>query len=644
MADNPEPIEVSIIAKVQGLLDGLGQATAGVKSATSEMTGSLKGLEQMVTNLKAPFIALGAVLAGGAMFKSAISATVDWTMEINKLSKVLNTSVQDASTWAVALHSLGVSNDTMEGTVARLQGRLASGGAAFERWGIATKNAAGGALPMTQIIENMATKYQGLGTDQEKNTMLTELAGRGWLNLLPIMRMTGERLKEAKEEAEQLHLVVGPDGVAKTREYQESMRKLELITKSLQIQVGEALMPVLTSLGAWLGGSGASAVTAFGVAIKVISTALQSVWFALQTIGTVIGAVVIDLVEGFSGVGEAITKALHGDFSGAAAVMKQSAQDSKDLWKATAESIKLDWEGLGDSLAGTWDKQPVGKGKVMPDAKPTPGKPGKEKKDDHGEAASLKEEQAWEKAYLKRREAEVRLEIGTAKETEEGKSKVEKAGEKTREAGLKDWIQKQKAAALQQENIYRSLINNMTAGWDQGIHMMLHGQLTLTDGFKAAMGQMGDVLEKTLINMGLNWVKAMVLQAVMSKESHATEILTTARMAAGHAYDSTVKIPYVGPFLAPAAAGVAYAGVMAYAEGGWDNVPANQMAMIHKNEMVLSAPIAEGMRQMIAAGGDGGGGDIHLHLNGVTDATWWKHNQGNIMRTVGEAMRNGRNG
>jgi hypothetical protein len=55
--------------------------------------------------------------------------------------------------------------------------------------------------------------------------------------------------------------------------------------------------------------------------------------------------------------------------------------------------------------------------------------------------------------------------------------------------------------------------------------------------------------------------------------------------------------------------------------------------------MVLPAHIAEPVRQMAAAGG-GGGQQFHFH--GVTDASWWRHNQGNIVRTIAEAARNGR--
>jgi hypothetical protein len=73
-------------------------------------------------------------------------------------------------------------------------------------------------------------------------------------------------------------------------------------------------------------------------------------------------------------------------------------------------------------------------------------------------------------------------------------------------------------------------------------------------------------------------------------------------------YASVSEIPLVGWLLAPVAASAAFAAVAGYetlasAEGGWDRVPKDgSPAILHKNEMVLPARLAEGVRQMTAAG------------------------------------------
>jgi hypothetical protein len=60
-------------------------------------------------------------------------------------------------------------------------------------------------------------------------------------------------------------------------------------------------------------------------------------------------------------------------------------------------------------------------------------------------------------------------------------------------------------------------------------------------------------------------------------------------------------------------------GVVPSAAGGWalPNFPGAQPALLHAREMVLPAPISDGLQQMI---GDGGGaGDMHLHFHGPSD-------------------------
>jgi tape measure domain-containing protein len=107
-------------------------------------------------------------------------------------------------------------------------------------------------------------------------------------------------------------------------------------------------------------------------------------------------------------------------------------------------------------------------------------------------------------------------------------------------------------------------------------------------------------------------------EASASMESKAIEassatskITTKAADAAAGAYDAMVGIPYVGPIIAPIAAAVAFAGVMAFggmvssSAGGEWNVPDDRLNFVHKNETILPATIAAPMREFFANGGMG---------------------------------------
>lgn len=84
--------------------------------------------------------------------------------------------------------------------------------------------------------------------------------------------------------------------------------------------------------------------------------------------------------------------------------------------------------------------------------------------------------------------------------------------------------------------------------------------------------------------------------------------------SAAWVYAAIARIPYVGPFLAPAmaiAAGAAvlgFASNIASAEGGWWQLPGDQIVQAHANEMILPAPEAQGVRDLVSGGGKGMGG------------------------------------
>jgi len=55
---------------------------------------------------------------------------------------------------------------------------------------------------------------------------------------------------------------------------------------------------------------------------------------------------------------------------------------------------------------------------------------------------------------------------------------------------------------------------------------------------------------------------------------------------------------------------------------------------------VLSAPMAEGLRNIIDSGGAGSQGDVHAHFHGVVDAKqFFQQNQGHIVRTLNDAVK-----
>jgi hypothetical protein len=102
----------------------------------------------------------------------------------------------------------------------------------------------------------------------------------------------------------------------------------------------------------------------------------------------------------------------------------------------------------------------------------------------------------------------------------------------------------------------------------------------------------------------IRWVRVFPRQGEC--KGRESEVAGNAGVAASAAFASTAAIPYVGPELAPAAAGAAYAAAMAWlpvasAAGGFD-IPAglNPVTQLHQQEMVLPAHLANPLREQLS--------------------------------------------
>ena len=178
---------------------------------------------------------------------------------------------------------------------------------------------------------------------------------------------------------------------------------------------------------------------------------------------------------------------------------------------------------------------------------------------------------------------------------------------------------------------------SITDGFANAIQGMIFQGTTLREAMgNILQGILGQLIQ-TGVKMVANWIStqlamtsATVVGAGVRTAAEVTSAKTSTMANAGAAiknimtkavevfanvYNAIAGIPYVGPFLAPVmavAAGatiVGLVGKVASAEGGWDRVPYDgAQAILHKEEMVLPGPLAEGIRQMVEGGGQRNGG------------------------------------
>jgi hypothetical protein len=172
---------------------------------------------------------------------------------------------------------------------------------------------------------------------------------------------------------------------------------------------------------------------------------------------------------------------------------------------------------------------------------------------------------------------------------------------------------------------WQSAFNTVSNSFSSNIAKMIEGG----ESWRKAMQNICNSILDAIINMIVKWLVqqavAFIESKIMSKENAVSQISDNASTAATGAMASVAAIPYVGWAMAPEvgasmfALAEGYQAAVASAAGGWDQVPGDQLAAIHKNEMVMSAPLADGIRNMVrntqlaASGGGSATANVSFH-------------------------------
>jgi len=187
-------------------------------------------------------------------------------------------------------------------------------------------------------------------------------------------------------------------------------------------------------------------------------------------------------------------------------------------------------------------------------------------------------------------------------------------------------------AAQNSQRAWQSLMQPIQRAFDTSITGMILGTTTLQKAVaNIAQSIIGEFVSAG-VKMVTNWIANELAMTTATEAGAAARTAAEGEgLAAGLAMKALNAIKsiatdsaqafgrifaFLAPIMGPAAAGpaasgeaavMAAAGGIASAAGGWE-VPSDQLAMVHQNEMILPANISQGLQGMIAGSGVGAGG------------------------------------
>lgn len=772
MANDGKEFTTTISADPAPFLQGMRAAAESAKAASTQINGSLLKVNDVFATLQKSVLGITAIFAGGAMFKGAITGAVNWNGEAGKMAKQLGVTSEQASVLNVALQHLGIDSETYTGAAAKMSKQIFSNQEAFEKLGVSVKNADGTYRPITQVMSEVNQKLAAIKNPIEQNIAGMQVYGKGWAEVRSIIKVTQEQMDAAEQRARQLGLIVGPEGAAAAKQYNEQMRDLGLVSKALEVQFGNALLPVFTQTGLFLSEEGPVAAKVFADILKVVAFAASATWLSLKDMGDAAGAMAAQAaallhgdLDGFKAIGKArdeesakneaafekmkarfaegmpIAKSAapetggpNPDFS----KTKKGAQDTSRMgkWEAELAELRVAEERKGmlegqyreltkAAEADFWQKRLKLKDLSEQESAALTRKAAESemsgiKQGFEVKVATLQAEAA---AYKNNTDERMRIELEIQAKYQQGTKQYEESAKRiteiqrqaveqnrtmgemkvqaTRDAQLQLVAVEEQTAQTafqlglitqaqlltQQEQFEQRRTAQARAGLDQrradlenpklnpdrnpvevakvdaeletlerahqlrlgqirgaqavesakdqmqffqgmqsslqgSIQGILNGTQTIGQGFRNLFAGIGQSLAQTVSKMASDWIMAQLKMRLASKETSLAELNNNAMAAAGAAYNAVVGTPFIGPFLAPAAAAVAYSGVMAFgnlasAAGGFD-IPGNVNPIVqtHAREMILPAKHADVIRSLADQGqGAGGGGGDQYHIN-----------------------------
>lgn len=337
-------VNVTIGADTSGLQTGLAQAQAAVVRSVEGMKGRFASLTGALGQVQTAMAAFAAVLAGGALFKAAISETTKLNVEALELGKKFGVTASQASVLAVALDDVYLSQEQFAGGASRITRTLGASEESFTRLGVSTRDANGDLRNTFDIMQDVNVRLLTFKEGTDRNVEGVKIYGRGWAEVAPTLRLTGEVMESARKKAESLGLVVGVESQANTARYRAAMNDVGDVLSALGNAIGQALMPALSALAEWFSSIGPEAVQATKVAFVGLVVAFQAIKASILITYEFLKSTFEKLVVYALSFSEAVSRAMVYDFSGAKSAWERGMEQIDDINNRSAAKIQKTWD------------------------------------------------------------------------------------------------------------------------------------------------------------------------------------------------------------------------------------------------------------------------------------------------------------
>lgn len=251
-------------AKTAGEMDAVAASTRGVGAATKEA-----GAASMIASSRFGKAAgamkllgttakwtIGILTVGfGLVAVSSIKKTEEFAKSTALLSRVTGINTKESSRWVELANVRNVQTKQLNMgfiTMAKNIRGVVNGGATqaklFNDLGISTKFVKDHQDDLHGVMVKVADAYQNLEDGPKKAAINQSLFGRSGQALIPILDQGGKKLEKLLGLSDKYGSTMGKKQVDETMKDVQAQRELSQVWDGLQLKIGTALIPMMTSI------------------------------------------------------------------------------------------------------------------------------------------------------------------------------------------------------------------------------------------------------------------------------------------------------------------------------------------------------------------------------------------------------------
>lgn len=237
---------------IKSAIDSANSSLEGQSASSGEAANALDNISNIETVNFMQDLTSKAVEAMESLYDLA-DASSEYTDRIDKMSQKLGIGREAFQQWDYVMSLNGSSIDGMKSGMKKLQDAMSDitseadfAESAFSDLGISYEDFT--SMSQEDLFSETIAGLQGITDETDKAALASEVFGKSYQELAPLLNQSAEATEELKEKAKEMGLVLGDDLVDQGVEFHDTMDTLNRTVEAAKTAIGAGLQPVIAGM------------------------------------------------------------------------------------------------------------------------------------------------------------------------------------------------------------------------------------------------------------------------------------------------------------------------------------------------------------------------------------------------------------